>query len=114
VGPDVNRGTVVEQALHDPGIIPGDRYVCRGETTPVSKIGIGTCFEEQFGNSEFAVADSIDEGRVVIDGISHVNFRAMAYQDLRGFYVIVGGGHMKRRDVLPMDIWIRTRFEKDQ
>jgi hypothetical protein len=26
-GPDVNRGTVVEQALHEPDIIPGDGYV---------------------------------------------------------------------------------------
>jgi hypothetical protein len=88
--------------------------VYRCETAPVSEIGIGACFEEQFGDSEFAVTDSIDEGRVVIYGVSHVNFRAVTYQNHCGFYVIIGGGHMKRRDVLAMDIWIRTRFEKDQ
>jgi hypothetical protein len=114
LGPDVNRGAVVEQTLHELGVIPGDRYVYRRETAPVGKIEIGACLEEQFGNSEFAVADSIDEGRVAIYGIPHVNFRAMAYQNLRGFYVIIGGSHMKRRDMLAMDIWIRTRFEKDQ
>jgi hypothetical protein len=113
VGPGVDRGAVIEQAPDEPGVIPGDRYVYRCETAPVGKIGIRACFEEQFGNSEFAVADSIDDGRVVIDGVSHVNFSAMAYQNLRGFYVVVGGSHMKRRDVLAMDIWIRTRFEKD-
>jgi hypothetical protein len=113
VGPDVNRGAVVQQALHELDIIPGDRYVYRRETAPVGKIGIRACFEEYFGNSEFVVADSINEGGVVIYGISHVNFRSMAYQNLRGFYVIVGGSHMKRRDMLAMDIWIRTRFEKD-
>jgi hypothetical protein len=105
---------MVEQALNELGIIPGDRYVERRETAPVGKIGIRACLEEQFGNPDFTVADSIDEGRVIIHGVSHLNFRSMAYQNLCCFYVIVGGGYMKRRDVLAMDIRIRTRFKEDQ
>jgi hypothetical protein len=114
VGPDVDRGTVVEQTLHDFGIIPGDRYVKRRKAAPVGKIGIDARFEEHFGNTEFSVTDSIDESRVVIDLVSHVNFRAMAYQDRCRFDVVVGGGHMKGGDVLAVDVRVCTGFEKDR
>jgi hypothetical protein len=84
------------------------------KAAPVGKIGIGARFEEHFGNAEFSVTDSIDECRVVVDLVSYVNFCAMAYQDRCRFDVIVCSGYMKRRDMLAMDIWIGTRFEKDQ
>ena len=38
----------------------------------------------------------------------------MAYQYLRRFYIVVGGGHMKGRDVLAMDVRVGPGFKEDR
>ena len=67
-----------------------------------------------FGNSKLAITDTVNESRIIIHGITYVDLRTMTYQDLRCFYVVVGGSHMKRGDVLTMDVRVRARFEKDR
>jgi hypothetical protein len=86
LGPDVNRGAVVQEALHEFGIIPGDRYVEWREAALVGKTMVGTGFEEVFGHFELSVTNTVNESRVIIHGIPHVDAaeRKVSLSPIRG------------------------------
>jgi len=112
-GAGVDRGVVSQKTPHKMDVIPGGCDVEGGKALPVGEIWVCSFDEEIFGDLRLAVTDSVHEGGVVVDGIPGIDLCPVLHEDHGRLEVVIGGRHMKRRDVLAVDVRIRPGFEED-